>query len=57
MAGHLLKSTERKHVLAAVLAAIDRKFMGPDVDTGALRERHGGRVLRAESGEAFVYVR
>jgi C-terminal processing protease CtpA/Prc len=53
MAGQFLKSAERKQVFDAVLAAIDRKFMGPEVDTGALRERHGGRVLGAESGEAF----
>src|SRR3712207_8585198 len=38
-------------VLDAVLAVIDRKFMGPDVDTAALAERHRDRVLDARSEE------
>jgi carboxyl-terminal processing protease len=36
-----------------VIATIDTKFMGPDVDTKALRAKHEAAILDAETGEAF----
>jgi carboxyl-terminal processing protease len=48
-----LSEADRRSVLSNVLRTIDTKFMGPDVDTNALRQKHESSVLSAESGEAF----
>lgn len=53
MAPNPLVGTQRQSVLDAVLRAIETKFMGPDVDTSALREKHGTAVVGAEAPEAF----
>ena len=51
--GVFLTPADRRSVLDKVLAAIDTKFMGPDVDTRTLREHHEAPVLDAQTGEAF----
>ena len=48
-----LTPADRRSVLDKVIGAIDTKFMGPDVDTQGLRNRHEGAVLNAETSEAF----
>jgi C-terminal processing protease CtpA/Prc len=48
-----LTPADRLSVLDKVIAAIDSKFMGPDVDTQELRNRHEEAVLNAETSEAF----
>jgi len=48
-----LNESQRREVLQKVLDAIDRKFMGPEPDTKALREKHEPRVLRSATGEEF----
>lgn len=48
-----LTPADRRSVLDKVLGTIDTKFMGPEVDTQRLRERHEGSVLDAGSSEAF----
>jgi C-terminal processing protease CtpA/Prc len=48
-----LNESQRREVLQKVLAAIDRKFMGPEPDTKALREKHERQVLQSATPEAF----
>ena len=48
-----LTAAQRGAVLDRVLHAIETKFMGPDVDTVSLREKHGTAVLNAGSSDAF----
>jgi carboxyl-terminal processing protease len=48
-----LSSGDRQSVLEKVLRTIDTKFMGPDVDTNALREKHSQSVIDASTPEAF----
>lgn len=48
-----LSAEERRSVFENVVAAIDTKFMGPDVDTRTLRDRHEETILNAEEREAF----
>src|SRR4051794_10715702 len=44
---------ERRGILDKIISVIDTKFMGPEVDTRALRARHEAAVLGAETTEAF----
>jgi C-terminal processing protease CtpA/Prc len=53
MAPPSLTAADRRTVRDAVLRCIDTKFMGPDVDLDSLRRVHEGRVVDAESTEAF----
>lgn len=53
MATPALNSTERRSVLDAVLRAIDKKFMGPDANTGSLRHKHETTILEAGAAEEF----
>ena len=48
-----LKAPERQTILDKVLATVDTKFMGPDIDIKGLRKRHEATVLDAETSEAF----
>jgi C-terminal processing protease CtpA/Prc len=48
-----LNESQRRDVLQKVLDAINRKFMGPEPNTKALREKHETRVLRSDTPEAF----
>lgn len=48
-----LTTVQRQSVFDAVLRTIDKKFMGPDVDTSALRRKHAPAVVHADSTEAF----
>lgn len=45
--------TQRRTVLSHVLAVVDRKFMGANVDTTVLRERHEQEIARAETKAEF----
>ena len=45
--------TERRAILDKVIVTIDTKFMGPDVDTQTLRERHETKIVGAETSESF----
>jgi C-terminal processing protease CtpA/Prc len=44
---------QRRAVLNHVLSIIDRKFMGEDPDTNALREKHEEKVARAQTRAEF----
>ncbi len=44
---------QRRTVLNHVLSVIDRKFMGIDPDTNALREKHEEKVARAQTRAEF----
>jgi C-terminal processing protease CtpA/Prc len=44
---------QRRTILNRVLTVVDRKFMGADPDTAALRDRHEGDIVRAEAGADF----
>jgi carboxyl-terminal processing protease len=48
-----LTESQRRDVLGRVLTLIDTKFMGPDVDTAALRSRHEGNVVTSNTPDAF----
>lgn len=48
-----LTETQRRAVFDKVVALIDTKFMGADVDTGQLREIHEPAAVRAATSEAF----
>jgi C-terminal processing protease CtpA/Prc len=48
-----LNESQRREVLQKVLDAIDRRFMGPEPNTKALREKHEARVVRSDTPEAF----
>jgi C-terminal processing protease CtpA/Prc len=48
-----LNESQRREVFGRVLDAIDRKFMGPEPDTKALRERHEARVVQSATAEDF----
>lgn len=48
-----LNESQRREVLQKVLDAIDRKFMGPEPDTKALRAKHEARVLQSATAEEF----
>lgn len=48
-----LKAPERQTIFDKVLATVDAKFMGPDIDVKALRKSHEAAVLGAETSEAF----
>jgi carboxyl-terminal processing protease len=48
-----LTESQRSEVLQRVLTVIDRKFMGSDVDTNALRARHERDVVTSATSEAF----
>ena len=48
-----LSAAERRSVLDKVVATIDTKFMGPNVDTRTLRAQHEASIVNAEESEAF----
>ena len=48
-----LNESQRREVLQKILNAIERKFMGPEPDTKALREKHEARVLQSATAEEF----
>ena len=48
-----LKASERQTIFDKVLATVDAKFMGPDIDIKGLRKRHEAAVRDAETSEAF----
>lgn len=48
-----LSAAERRSVLDKVLTTVDIKFMGPAVDTKALRTRHEDAVVGADTREGF----
>jgi hypothetical protein len=48
-----LNESQRREVFGKVLDAIDRKFMGPEPDTKALRERHEAMVVQSATAEDF----
>lgn len=48
-----LNAADRRTVLDAVLRMIDTKFMGPDVDTGALRATHEPAIVSSDSAADF----
>lgn len=49
----ILTSAQRRSVLDKVLRTVDRKFMGTSVDTEALRERHQGAIVAADTDDGF----
>ena len=49
----ILSASERRSVLDKVVATIDTKFMGPDVDTRTLRATHEDSIVNADESEAF----
>ena len=53
MANPTLNPQERRAVLDAVLGAVDKKYMRPDVDTGALRQKHESTIRDAASPDEF----
>lgn len=53
MASPTLNASDRRVVLDAVLRAVDTKYMGPDADTGALRQKHEPSVLSANTSDEF----
>jgi carboxyl-terminal processing protease len=44
---------QRRTILNHVLTVVDRKFMGAEPDTAALRERHEPKVIRAQTKADF----
>lgn len=48
-----LTESQRRTVLSSVLETIDTKFMGPEPDTAALRERHEQAVIGSQTGPEF----
>ena len=53
MAAPFLKAAERRTVLESVLRTIETKFMGPDVDTASLRQKHETAIVNGDSAETF----
>jgi C-terminal processing protease CtpA/Prc len=48
-----LTESQRRDVFQRVLVLIEKKFMGPDVNTTALRARHEADVLKSATPESF----
>jgi C-terminal processing protease CtpA/Prc len=53
MAPPVLNATERRAVLDTVLRTVEKKYIGPDADTKALRENHEEAILDAGTPSEF----
>jgi carboxyl-terminal processing protease len=48
-----LTESQRREVFTTVLRTVDKKFMGPDMDTMKLRQEHEREIVGSNSGDTF----